>query len=189
MKGHPLKYMWAYKYHEDYTGINTHADEAAVNVNIWLTPDDANLDPTSGGLVIFTAKVSYVVDFVPKRQHEHHVVVVVVVVCDVPGLSTMFYMFLVSHIHIVSFSFQQPPPDWEFEQYNTNTHLVYEALLKPTNFANVTVPHKQNRAVLFDSALFHHTDKFKFKKGHKNHRINLTLLYGTMKKVPKNQEL
>jgi hypothetical protein len=58
MKGHPLKYMWAYKYHDEYTGINTHADEAAVNVNIWLTPDGANLDPTSGGLVIFTAKVS-----------------------------------------------------------------------------------------------------------------------------------
>lgn len=58
MKGHPLKYLWAYKYDSDYTGINLHADEAAVNVNIWLTPDEANLDPESGGLVVFTAKVS-----------------------------------------------------------------------------------------------------------------------------------
>jgi hypothetical protein len=105
MKGHPLKYMWAYKYHEDYTGINTHADEAAVNVNIWLTPDDANLDPTSGGLVIFTAKVSYVVDFVPKRQHEHHVVVVV---CDVPtgcawSLHPVFFVFGFSHSYCFIF--------------------------------------------------------------------------------------
>lgn len=139
MKGHPLKYLWAYKYHEAYTGINTHADEAAVNVNIWLTPDEANLDPTSGGLVVFTAK---------------------------------------------------PPIDWEFAKYNTDTEFVYEQLLRPTNFANVTVPHKQNRAILFDSALFHHTDKFEFKRGHKNHRINLTLLYGTMSKaVPNKQEL
>lgn len=131
MKGHPLKYLWAYKYDSDYTGINTHADEAAVNVNLWLAPDDANLDPDSGGLVIFTAK---------------------------------------------------PPDDWDFAEYNTNTERVTEELLRPTNFDNVTVPHRQNRAVLFDSALFHHTDKFNFKEGYENRRINLTILYGNMRK-------
>ena len=129
MKQHDLKYMWAYKYDERYNGIQTHADQAAVNVNIWLTPDDANLDKESGGLVIFTAK---------------------------------------------------PPTDWDFEMYNMNTEMVDELLLKPTNYANVTVPYKQNRAVIFDSALFHHTDKFRFRKGYKNRRINLTLLYGDM---------
>ncbi len=44
-KQHALKYLWAYKYDSDYTGINTHADEAAVNVNLWITPNEANLDP------------------------------------------------------------------------------------------------------------------------------------------------
>ena len=34
-------------------GINIHADFAAVNVNFWITPDEANLDPESGGLVIW----------------------------------------------------------------------------------------------------------------------------------------
>ena len=130
MKGNPLKYLWAYKYDSEYTGINTHADEAAINVNIWFAPDDANLDHTSGGLVIYTAK---------------------------------------------------PPAGWDFEEYNTNTERVVEELLKPTNFANVTVPHRQNRAVLFDSALFHHSDVFNFKEGYKNRRINLTILYGSMK--------
>ncbi len=48
--------MWAYKYDQNMTGINTHADMAAVNVNFWITPDDANLDPTSGGLVVFDAE-------------------------------------------------------------------------------------------------------------------------------------
>lgn len=130
-QGHPLKYMWAYKYDSNFEGIHTHADEAAVNVNLWITPDEANLDPSSGGLVIFTAK---------------------------------------------------PPDDMDFSQYNTDTAFVEEHLLKPTNFANVTVPYRQNRAVLFDSALFHHTDKFRFKEGYKNRRINLTLLYGDMQK-------
>jgi hypothetical protein len=129
MKGHFLQYLWAYKYDSQYTGINTHADQAAVNVNLWITPDDANLDKSSGGLVVFTAK---------------------------------------------------PPEDWDFAQYNTDTDFVMEQLLKPTGFANCTVPHRQNRAVVFDSALFHHTDEFKFKKGYKNRRINLTLLYGVI---------
>ena len=64
--------------------------------------------------------------------------------------------------------------------YNMNTEQVSELLLKPTNFNNVTIPYKQNRAVIFDSALFHHTDKFNFKKNYKDRRINLTILYGDM---------
>mmetsp|Transcript_17085 Transcript_17085/g.25879 ORF Transcript_17085/g.25879 Transcript_17085/m.25879 type:complete len:427 (-) Transcript_17085:194-1474(-) len=131
MKGHALKYMWAYKYDssDGGSGINLHADQAAVNVNLWLTPEDANLDKESGGLVVFTAK---------------------------------------------------PPADWDFAAYNTDTERVVDELLKPSNFRNVTVPYRENRAVIFDSALFHHTDNYKFKQGYKNKRINLTLLYGNM---------
>ncbi|CAJ1961821.1 unnamed protein product [Cylindrotheca closterium] len=140
MKGHFLKYLWAYKYDSEYTGINLHADQAAVNVNLWLTPDEANLDPNSGGLVVFTAK---------------------------------------------------PPADWDFARFNTDTEEVHDLLLKPTNYDNVTVPHRQNRAVLFDSALFHQTDEYSFKKGYENRRINLTFLYGEMQKqgVSQSSEL
>ena len=138
MKGNPLRYLWAYKYDAEFTsGINLHADQAAVNVNLWITPDESNLDPTSGGLVVFTSK---------------------------------------------------PPPNWSFEEYNTHPDKVVEELLRPTNFANVTIPHKQNRAVLFDSALFHQTDVYKFKKGYTNRRINLTLLYGTIQTQQQQQQ-
>mmetsp|Transcript_87482 Transcript_87482/g.245624 ORF Transcript_87482/g.245624 Transcript_87482/m.245624 type:complete len:435 (+) Transcript_87482:65-1369(+) len=51
--GNPLRFLWAYKYDHRYTGVNIHADDAAVNVNIWLTPDCANLSPDNGGLVIY----------------------------------------------------------------------------------------------------------------------------------------
>lgn len=34
-------------------GITIHADSASVNLNFWVTPDEANLDPTSGGLVVY----------------------------------------------------------------------------------------------------------------------------------------
>jgi len=135
---HALKYLWAYKYDCNYQGIHLHADQAAINVNVWITPDEANLDSRSGGLVVFTAK---------------------------------------------------PPAEWEFKDYNTNTDFVVEQLLRPTNFANVTIPHKQNRAVLFDSALFHQTDAFRFKAGYENRRINLTILYGDMQKAKGNHNM
>lgn len=143
MEGHPFKYMWAYKYEsnttdnnndktaQESTGVHTHADDAAVNVNIWLTPDDANLDPNSGGLVVFTVK---------------------------------------------------PPHDWGRKEFNANWEVIEEKLLKPTDFANVTVPYRQNRAVIFDSFLFHKTDTHRFKPGYANRRINLTLLYGKREK-------
>ncbi len=45
--------------------------------------------------------------------------------------------------------------------------------------ANVTVPYKGNRMVLFDSSLYHRTDKLRFKPGYANRRINLTFLFGS----------
>lgn len=44
--------------------------------------------------------------------------------------------------------------------------------------ANVTVPHRANRLVLFDSGLYHRSDSLRFKPGYANRRINLTLLFG-----------
>ena len=52
---HRLEQLWAYKYDSRLQGIATHADFAAVNVNFWVTPDEANRDPASGGLVIHRA--------------------------------------------------------------------------------------------------------------------------------------
>ena len=34
-------------------GICVHADEAAVNVNFWITKDEANNDPAGGGLIVY----------------------------------------------------------------------------------------------------------------------------------------
>ncbi len=51
-----LKYMWAFKYDSLRRGINVHGDQAAINVNFWVTPDAANLDPQSGGLIVYDKK-------------------------------------------------------------------------------------------------------------------------------------
>ncbi len=50
----PLKYAWAFKYDSSMEeGVHIHADDAAVNVNFWITPDEANLDSSSGGLLVW----------------------------------------------------------------------------------------------------------------------------------------
>lgn len=51
---HRLEQLWAFKYDSRVgKGINTHADAAKVNLNFWITPDEANLDPESGGLIVY----------------------------------------------------------------------------------------------------------------------------------------
>jgi len=48
---------WAFKYDQEMTGINLHADFAKVNVNFWITPDEACIDKTSGGMIIYDTPV------------------------------------------------------------------------------------------------------------------------------------
>ena len=59
----PLLHTWGYKYDSQMGGIVTHADFAAVNVNFWITPDEANLDPTGGGLTIYNIEAPINWDF------------------------------------------------------------------------------------------------------------------------------
>ena len=53
----PLSLAWAYKYCGPFSGLGPHADDGAVAVNFWLTPDEANEDPERGGLVIWNRLV------------------------------------------------------------------------------------------------------------------------------------
>jgi tetratricopeptide (TPR) repeat protein len=51
---HAFRYLGAFKYDSTLsTGTNTHADNSLVNVNLYIAPDAANLDPESGGMDIW----------------------------------------------------------------------------------------------------------------------------------------
>jgi len=123
---HPLRYHWAFKYDSRLDGIGIHADEAAVNVNFWITPDAANRDPESGGLVIWD---------------------------------------------------KAAPLDWDFAKFNADERAAY-AFLEENGAKAIRVPYRANRAVIFDSNLFHKTDAIRFDEGYENRRINITMLYG-----------
>lgn len=125
-KDHKLFQAWGFKYDSAMTGINIHADFAAVNVNFWITPDEANLDQESGGLVVWD---------------------------------------------------KASPTDWNFKDYNENEPKIREFLAE-SGAKEIKVPHRQNRAMIFNSTLFHKTDDFSFKEGYENRRINITFLYG-----------
>ena len=133
VRDYPLLRWWGFKYDSRLKGINVHADFAAVNVNFWITPDEANLDPESGGLVVW----------------------------DKPA-----------------------PLEWTFAQYNNpNAGTTIRNFLLQNGAKSVTVPHRTNRAVIFDSDLFHETDRIAFKDGYLNRRINITMLYGRRETV------
>ena len=126
-----------------------------VSVNLWLTPDEANLDLQSGGLLIWP---------------------------------------------------EPPPDDWSFGQSNVNTEAIRAHLdskkfrKEPTSLEEwrgnhkeqagsqhpnnqvvglevLRVPHRVNRCIIFQSRLFHQTDVIRFKRGYRNRRINVTLLF------------
>ena len=50
---HHLSNMWSYRHRAEGGGVLAHTDLAAVTFNFWITPDAANLDPESGGLVVY----------------------------------------------------------------------------------------------------------------------------------------
>jgi len=123
---HRLAQAWAFKYDSHMRGVNMHADFAAVNVNFWITPDSANLNPQTGGLIIWD---------------------------------------------------KSAPSHWGFKDYNQNSQKMRE-YLDAQAAQPIKVPYRGNRAIIFNSSLFHETDRIDFKDGYENRRINVTLLYG-----------
>jgi lipoprotein NlpI len=52
LQDHPLTQAWAFKGLSARATVDTHADDAAVTVNFWVTPDAANRNPAAGGLAV-----------------------------------------------------------------------------------------------------------------------------------------
>lgn len=123
---HRLNQAWAFKHDSRREGVGIHADFAAVNVNLWISPEGANLDPHSGGLVLWD---------------------------------------------------RESPADWPFADYNRNAARI-RRFLRTHRARSVIIPHRANRVVLFNSTLFHETDRIRFAEGYEHRRINVTLLYG-----------
>jgi tetratricopeptide (TPR) repeat protein len=128
---YPLRQLWGFKYGSTLPEKSTHADFAAVNVNFWITPESANLDANSGGLIVYNIEA---------------------------------------------------PSDWDFDTYNRRSDIIHEFLESHTNSA-MNIPYRANRAIIFNSDLFHRTAALQFRPGYEDHRINITFLYGDRNKA------
>jgi tetratricopeptide (TPR) repeat protein len=51
--GYQLAQWWAFEYDAQLPGTDIHGDDADFSLNLWITPDSANLDPSTGGLVVW----------------------------------------------------------------------------------------------------------------------------------------
>jgi hypothetical protein len=81
------------------------------------------------------------------------------------------------------------PLDWDFAKYNNpNAGKNIRDFLASSGAKSITVPHRANRAVIFDSDLFHETDRITFKEGYINRRINITMLYGRREGAPRHDD-
>lgn len=69
------------------------------------------------------------------------------------------------------------PPDWDFDTYNGSPDLIW-SYLRSRHVRSVEIPYRANRAIVFNSDLFHGTAGVRFKPGYENRRINITMLYG-----------
>ena len=67
--------------------------------------------------------------------------------------------------------------EWDSKTFNYDTEKMLE-LLEDNNDEKSVVPYNENRIVIFNSNLIHETDKFEFKEGYENRRINITMLFG-----------
>ncbi len=125
---HRLLQAWAFKQDSRRLPLKIHADAAAVNVNFWITPDAANLDPASGGLIVWD---------------------------------------------------QEAPREWDFKTYNSSVFQPkIREFLKQSGALPVKVPYRENRALIFNSDLFHESDTCAFRDEYESRRINITFLYG-----------
>jgi tetratricopeptide (TPR) repeat protein len=56
LDGHRLWQWWGFAYDAKLPGTDIHADDADVTLNLWITPDSANLDPSTGGIKVWNER-------------------------------------------------------------------------------------------------------------------------------------
>lgn len=53
LNGYQLAQWWGFAYDARLPGTDIHGDDADFTLNLWITPDSANLDPSTGGIVVW----------------------------------------------------------------------------------------------------------------------------------------
>lgn len=70
---------------------------------------------------------------------------------------------------------KRAPADWSFERFNGDDEGIAATI---ADAPRTRVPYRMNRAMIFDSALFHGSDRVLFENCFEGWRINMTMLFG-----------
>jgi hypothetical protein len=73
---------------------------------------------------------------------------------------------------------REAPPDWEFDDYNKNRGRKITTFISESGAKAIEIPYRANRAVIFNSDLFHATARCTFGERYEDRRMNVTMLYG-----------
>ena len=74
---------------------------------------------------------------------------------------------------------KEAPRDWDFAAYNsTALQSGIVDFLKQSGAEAKKIPYRENRAVIFNSDLFHESDTCVFRDDYESRRLNITFLYG-----------
>ncbi len=123
---HPFTTLWAYKYYaptkdpgalNTSSGLDIHGDDGAVSINFWIVPDEANLDPYSGGLTFWNRAAPPEYFKAGSRQERLEILRPVIKAAGTPALSVPYRcnraaIFHAGLLHQTSqFQFRDAYPD------------------------------------------------------------------------------
>jgi hypothetical protein len=185
---HSLLMFWGFKHDttltRPYYGIKPHADTAAVNLNFWVTPDEANTNPEGGGLVLYdrmTPRMDKHEDFNNYAVGTAELGLTEANVRErVPYRQNRAALFTSAMYLPRTFPVPSPNLPRTFPEPRRTLHLGH-------------VP-RDGHGLLMISASFtydgghisyryHATDTVEFAPGYETCRINYTLLFGFMESV------
>ena len=173
LRGLQLRQAWAYKYSGGHPrGIDPHSDDATVSVNCWVTPDEANLSPSTGGLVVYAVAP-------PKDMTFANANYGTAAVQELLGGATVHELedngAGMPVVHSVQAKRRAALSSSSGGDRGDGVALPPDEAAKSA--ASVRIAHRQNRCLLFSGRRFHQSDAMQFKRGYRNRRINLTFLF------------
>ena len=167
-----LSEAWAFSYHnfddrglEKQSGIGLHADESAVNANLWI--DDPNYnwkERRRGEGEEQEQEQEQEQDEEQKGQNNEN------------NENNEYNENNENNNGLVIYA-KEAPMEWDFQEYNNDRkEKELTKFLEDSPWYNVK--YRNNRLVLFNGNQFHKSMPLKRKGGYHRRRINLTFLFG-----------
>jgi tetratricopeptide (TPR) repeat protein len=76
------------------------------------------------------------------------------------------------------------PKDWSYSNFGSPANRRMLAFLRSGKPRKLRIPYRANRAIIFESQLFHSSEPIRFREGYENRRVNMTYQFGDPRGFP-----